>query len=137
MYMYFFLSFMQLIFFTMFLIYDDSSWIFIKGDKTFCTLIFGNRHHRSYHLLHHISNVFILFLESAWDWSDWILGWFLSMSITSQGFHDFLSWKNPNLLVCRCWIFHTARCTCNVTGSLYNVMQSYCPGLCVLQQFII
>lgn len=54
----------------------------------------------------------------------------------------FLSWKNPNLLVCRCQIFHTALCTCSITGSLYtctyNFMQSYCFGLCfVFQRFII
>lgn len=47
----------------------------------------------------------------------------------------YLSWKNPNLLVCRFRTFHTALCTCRITGRLftctYNQMQSYCFGLYV------
>lgn len=47
----------------------------------------------------------------------------------------YLSWKNPNLLVCRFRTFRTALCTCRITGRLftctYNQMQSYCFGLYV------
>lgn len=50
------------------IIYDVSSPIFMKGYKTFFILIFGNHHHlRCQHLLHHVSNVFILFLQCAWE----------------------------------------------------------------------
>lgn len=58
----------------------------MKGYKTFFILIFGNHHHlRCQHLLHHVSNVFILFLQCAWECLNWIQEWVMYIFITSQG----------------------------------------------------
>lgn len=107
----------------------------MKSYNTFFILIYGNHnHHCRHHLLHHISNVFILFLQCAWECLNWIQEWVMYMFITSQGF---LRWKNPNLLVCRSQIFHTALFACSITGSLYVYMNIFHAVLLFWSMFCI